>query len=454
MINASQPIIIHIIEKRSNLCKGIAYGTPSPAHLLNVRAGRMEALAGHSGHFYSWLDAQVNLWHPIHPTFQSLQINSESYLPRKLYAAYLQDLFYQVQTLALQKGIMCHVQYDEAQEANLLADGLIEVVLKSKSFLLVDYLVLATGVPSHRALSFEKPSLLKQPAYIRDIWDSNVESYLQDQFMGDKGKGKKIVIIGSGLTAVDVLFTLHSMHYQGVFHFISRHGRFPEVHSVKLLPLLPDFKASELPNQILDLIQFFKSQLKKGLQDHLDWRQIIDAFRHCTQALWQSFSLPTKQQFMRHVFFLWNKHRHRMSPQSFELVKFYQTKNALTLTAGIVQEVGPLPNGKLQVKSFSKDRHLLKMEETDCVINCSGHDYRIIHHPDLLIQHLLKKQIVLPDDMGLGLKLIQKEMVAGKGEGKIYALGALLFGELFETIAVPEIREQAHSIAKTILSHL
>lgn len=52
--------------------------------------------------------------------------------------------------------------------------------------------------------------------------------------------------------------------------------------------------------------------------------------------------------------------------------------------------------------------------------------------------------------VNMGLKIENKEILGGT-QGKIFALGSLLFGEKFETTAVPEIREQALSIATTII---
>lgn len=446
---ANKPLTIYLIEKEADLCKGVAYGTSSPYHPLNVRAGRMGLFADHPEHFYAWLESHPDIWRNSDPVFHSLNITPDSFLPRKLYAVYLQNVFIEMQAFAAQKEIICHIISDCASDA-ILCDEKIEVKLNKHSPLFVDYMVLATGVFPNQRLPFETPALLNHTSYIANIWASGVERLLHNDFAGSKGIRKKIIIIGSGLTAVDVLFTLHSFHYQGGFHFISKHGTFPEAHKEHLLPLLPDFKVTNIPTQLSDLILFFKQQL--DLNEHLDWRQLLDAFRHCTQAMWQSFSFSTRKQFMRHLFFLWNKHRHRMSPQSHELVRCYEMSQALTLASGIIQEIIPLLNGKLQVKYIDKKTDKLVIEEANCVINCAGPNYQIKYHPDPLIQQLLQKQMVIPDDMGLGLKLNQNRKLAGTAEGKIFALGALLFGELLETTAVPEIRKQANFIAKTILS--
>ena len=447
MINATQSIVISIIEKQPHVCQGIAYRTSSPYHPLNVRADKMGIFANQPDHFYSWIEANQDMWRNRDPIFHSLNISPTHFLPRRLYAIYLQHMFEEIQTLVKSKNVTCNVIHDTAYDANIRDEG-IEILLKKNSSLSVDKMVLATGIPSHQTLPFETSSLLNDPRYISNVWDPHVEHVLHNLFAGSKGIGKKIVIIGSGLTAIDVLFTMHSLHYQGRFHFISKHGIFPEVHPGHLLPAHADFRLEDLPSRLSDLIHFFKQQLEQCKEK--EWMQVVDAFRHCTQAFWQALPLPTKKRFMRHLFFLWNKHRHRMSPQSYDLVRLYENSQALTLTAGLIQEVTPLSHEALRIKYISRETTELKEEEVDCVINCTGPDYRIMHHPDSLIQSLLKKQVILPDELQLGLKVLQKEKLAGKGEGKVYALGTLLFGELLETSAVPELRIQAQSIAQDI----
>ncbi len=449
------PLEIYLVERQTDLCKGVAYGTTSPHHPLNVRAERMGAFTNDPGNFYTWLKTHQDVWRKLDPSFSSLNITADSYLPRKLYAAYLQDIFHQALVAAKQKNIRCTILHDEAIDARLTEEKQIEVFFSKRAPLCVDDLVLATGIPTNQKFSFENPELLANPCYIPDIWGPAAESRLKDLCEGKYGEAKKVVIIGSGLTAMDALATLYSLNYQGTLHLISKNGALPQPHSKDLLPFIPHFKIEEIPKTTSGLFKLFKSHLKQSKTAGLDWRQLIDALRPYTQTIWQSLPVPAKKQFMRHVFSLWNKHRHRISSEegSLEVVEFYKRKQTLTLSAGIIDHVLSLPNGKLKVVYQSKGTRVSNQLEADCVINCSGPTYQIAYHSDPLIQNLLQKQLIVPDEMGLGLKLIQKEMLAGKGEGRIYALGALLFGERFETTAVPEIRQQAYSIAETILSN-
>jgi uncharacterized NAD(P)/FAD-binding protein YdhS len=129
IVNANQPIVIYLVEKQPDLCKGVAYGTLSRYHPLNVRAGRMGLFADQPGHFYSWLEANPDVWRNLDPIFHSLNVTPDSFLPRRLYATYLKNVFSKVQALAKKKGIICQIVHDEARDANLHEEK-IELILE------------------------------------------------------------------------------------------------------------------------------------------------------------------------------------------------------------------------------------------------------------------------------------------------------------------------------------
>jgi uncharacterized NAD(P)/FAD-binding protein YdhS len=52
---ARGPLRVEVIDPRKELGRGIAYSTPSRAHLLNVPASNMSALFEEPEHFLKWL---------------------------------------------------------------------------------------------------------------------------------------------------------------------------------------------------------------------------------------------------------------------------------------------------------------------------------------------------------------------------------------------------------------
>jgi glyoxylase-like metal-dependent hydrolase (beta-lactamase superfamily II) len=91
------------------------------------------------------------------------------------------------------------------------------------------------------------------------------------------------------------------------------------------------------------------------------------------------------------------------------------------------------------------------------VINCTGVqiDYRQSSLP--LIANLREQGLIRPNDLGLGLDTTADGVILdaqGNCSSLLYTLGTPRKGDLWETIAVPELREQAQALAATLLQSL
>jgi uncharacterized NAD(P)/FAD-binding protein YdhS len=82
--------------------------------------------------------------------------------------------------------------------------------------------------------------------------------------------------------------------------------------------------------------------------------------------------------------------------------------------------------------------------------NCTGPLHSIARTRDPLLRSLLDGGAVSPDPLGMGLDVDDS---ARAGE-RLWALGPLTKGRYWEIIAVPDIREQAASVADDIAREL
>lgn len=89
-----------------------------------------------------------------------------------------------------------------------------------------------------------------------------------------------------------------------------------------------------------------------------------------------------------------------------------------------------------------------------CTVNCTAPemDLRRVGHP--LIAGLLRDGRARPGPLGIGLET-DGEGALVEADGSVsrvlYTLGPLRKGDLWETIAIPEIREQAARLAAELL---
>src|SRR5271170_8053878 len=76
----NRPLRIILFERAARFARGVAYGTSSAQHLLNVPAAMMSALVDEPGHFLAWLQARDPRAH------------AGTFAPRRLYGEYLEEL--------------------------------------------------------------------------------------------------------------------------------------------------------------------------------------------------------------------------------------------------------------------------------------------------------------------------------------------------------------------------
>lgn len=432
-------------ESCAFLGKGIAFATADPKHLLNVRASQMGAIVENPNDFYEWLCDHEDLWRSQDPYFETLEIFPHSFLPRKLYGIYLQHFFCSIQAIAKNKNVeLVHID-KKAIDACYNSSNKIDVIVDDNSDVLVDKLIIAIGVPTSKKFPFESSVLLNNSRYIPDIW-KNDTYYLALC----SSKEPSVVVIGTGLTMIDAVTTLHSKGYRGKIVALSTKGQLPEYHLQKPSPSI-SFDYAKLPRRLLALFKVVRRDIQFAISSRNDFRPYIDAIRPLEIQLWKQFSYKEKRAFFKYLFSSWNRLRHRMSYESFLLLKQLQDQKNLCILSGKIENVESCQD-KLAIHYRPYGSDELKIIESDFVIKCSGPQYDITKRNSPFIHNLHSKGLIDFDELDLGLAMTPHGAIQGKASGRIYALGSLLFGELFETTAVPEIRAQAFAVAEKILA--
>ena len=91
------------------------------------------------------------------------------------------------------------------------------------------------------------------------------------------------------------------------------------------------------------------------------------------------------------------------------------------------------------------------------VLNCTGPADGYADSRSCLYSNLLKRGLAVADELGLGIQATADFVVVERGGGHsqhLLALGPPLKGVLWETIAVPELRNQAFRVAEVIVARL
>lgn len=195
---------IVIIGRNAEPGRGIAYATRNSNHLLNVPAGRMSADINRPDQFVQWLSGRgiaAERW-------------PQSFVPRMLYGDYLSDLL----DTTLKANPELEVRVIKGNVQSLMRKNLGWIVSHDGGTLNADLVALATGndLPSPIAARFA-PELA---AHISD--DPWAEPEVAPH--------RDVLLLGSGLTAVDVAISLRDRGHKGKIHLLSRRGLLPRAH--------------------------------------------------------------------------------------------------------------------------------------------------------------------------------------------------------------------------------
>lgn len=433
---AKGPLRILLFERMTDVARGVAYGTRHPGHLLNVPAGRMGAFPERIDHFLKWVEARVGT-----PGFPDA-VAAGDFLPRQLYGDYLQQVLHESASaaapdveFAVVKGEVLDIEVDGPKPRLRLGGGI--------SFA-ANQVVLAIGnLPSEYPIQAEL-SVYHSQRYVHVPWRPGALAGIPSE--------ADVLLVGAGLTAIDLALELQAIGHRGTIHALSRRGLLPQAHLAA--PPYGDFLADEpLPGTILGISRRVRAEIKRAREQGIDWRPVLDAIRPHAQTLWQGISWDERARFMRHVRPFWDIHRHRLAPTVAARIEQLRQEGRLIFYAGRLSELIERPDGvraEFRVRGTSKVKTLRVAK----VINCTGPrtDYSKYQHP--LLRSLLANGLIDHDPLALGIRATPAGEVLRYRKGKVgwlYTIGAPLKGDLWECTAMPEIRVQAARLAEKIL---
>ena len=175
---------------------------------------------------------------------------------------------------------------------------------------------------------------------------------------------------------------------------------------------------------------------------------IVDKLRPHTQRIWSHFTREERLAFTRRYAARRNIFRHRIAPDIHAQITSSQLTGQLQIHAADIERVEA--SGSRLVVHLGNG----ESQTGDLVINATGPVTKLSASRSPLLQNLLRRGLAVPDDTDMGISVDPDHtIISGDGERSrlLLALGPLLRGTLWETIAVPELRAQAKRVAETLL---
>ncbi|MES2988984.1 MAG: FAD/NAD(P)-binding protein [Pseudomonadota bacterium] len=407
-----------LIERAPVAGTGLAYGAAHPSHVLNVRAANMSAFPDDPSHFVRWLEARGVADAPA------------AFIPRVTYGEYLRELL--EAALRDPSGRLTLVR-GEVEDLEFAND--VKVRMRDRT-VEADAAVLAVGnLPPHDPPGLD-PEKLSASRYKGDPWQASVPENLADT--------DTVLIIGTGLTMVDVVLLLDARGFKGRIVALSRRGLLPRSHA-----------PGSAWDKIVERPASTASQLLHGVRERgeaIGWRNAVDELRPFTQAMWGNATDAERGRFLRHLRPWWDVHRHRLAPEVYARLMAVADRGQLEVIAGKTMGFNEQPDG-IHVSFRRRGSNETEALLAQRIVNCTGPLGDLARTEEPLLQKLAASGHIRPDAAHLGIDVDnQGQTIAADGSpnGNLYALGPMTRGAFWEIVAVPDIRNQTWNVARRL----
>src|ERR1700727_2024723 len=408
-----------LVDPRAKIGSGLAYATENESHRLNVRASNMSAFPDDPDHFWRWLRANG---HKGEDRFCSV--------PRLVYGRYLGSLIED----RLAESNAPHVRWLRESATSLNErDGSVTLRFSGGQTAVFDMAVLCCG--------HEASETLKAPFV----------SPWEDPSSWNTAPNSTILILGTGLTMVDAAIALSESGHRGPIVAISRRGLLPQAHRrVDVAPIAQ----TELPSpaRLASFLRWLRARARDEMRSGGDWRSVVDGLRPHVQAIWRAMPSQSRRRFLEHARPWWDIHRHRMAREVETKIRALRESGQLRILAGHIVEVNAKRDGA-SVSIRPRASKALVHLEVSRIVSCRGliSDPRRSSNP--LVAQLLAEGHARADPLGIGLDVDNDCAVVdanGRASERIFAVGPMSQAAFWESIAVPDIRLQAASLARRL----
>lgn len=428
-----------VVERHACVGRGLAYGTESLQHRLNVPAARLGLDPLAESEFAEWLRASGR------PHLDA------AFVPRRWMGDYLAWSFERAVDRAARRGVHLQVMHDVAVGLTPDPAGP-RLHLARQGTLHAREVVLATGhLPPGR------PGLVgcdwQHPRLRSDPWKA--------QALRGIATDDEVLVLGSGLSAVDLLLALRERGHRGRVTLLSRRGLLPQAH--RRLEARPPERMDPLPLPraeagLRPLLRAVRNWMRQVEATGGDWRDVMAALRPVTPERWQHLTLRDRRQFLRHLQPWWDSHRHRMAPDLAERLQAEIEGGRLEVHAGRVTQVLSRPGGQVWVTWRARGGAAVRVQrEVAAVVNCTGATTGLRSTTDPLLAGLRDMGVLTSDPLDLGLRVDGQYRPLGRDgqpARQLRYVGPQLKAQWWEAIAIPELRVHARAVARAVAAEL
>jgi uncharacterized NAD(P)/FAD-binding protein YdhS len=308
------PFRLVLAEPSAALGRGVAYGSHHPLHLLNVRTRDLSIRAGQPGDFLNWAFRQLDQGENHAGLHEGL---GHTFLPRQLFGEYVRQRLYEA--IGRRPDIDFALVAEAARDVTAERNGRYRVAFDRAEPVRADIVILATayGLQTSSAAGALAP----------------FEAVPGERF----ARAETILLIGSGLTMVDVLLGARRDGFRGKALVVSRRGQLPRTHAPR--GVVPQNVGLPRSRRLSMLATGIRIACEMAEENGTPWQAVINGLRASLPEIWQGLPVAEQARFLRHLRPFWDAHRHRLPIEIHASLMEEFAKGRAELLRGQVRDV-------------------------------------------------------------------------------------------------------------------
>lgn len=421
-----------VIEPREILGAGLAYSTPAPEHRINVAASRMSLFPEDPLNFEAFARAQ-NV--PEHDPASQMP-DGRLYPARAVFGRYVSSMLAEAIEAACGRIRFFHARA-VAQSVLQVGEGF-RIALRNGDTVEADALVLAVShtAPDLPAVFSGLGNVIANPWHVPALREIPARA--------------RVLIVGTGLTACDVVASLLAQNHLGPITALSRHGMLPRPRTEKPVEAEGDF-STHPETTALGLLRRIRAAVAIAQAAGRPSENIVDALRQQADAAWGTLDWPERRRLLRHLRTYWDVHRFQSAPQIDAALAGARKTGQFCVRAGFL--LAARETAKSIAIEYRRPRSATGESEfvyADVIINCTGPGHRSVIATHPVLKNLAQSGALQPDPARLGIFVDQESRVIradGHAWKNLFVAGPLARGTHGELMGLPQVNLQPRAVA-------
>jgi len=328
-------------------------------------------------------------------------------------------------------------------------------------------LIVATGNPAPRLPVFFAPALLGHPGVVADPLQSDGVSRLDAD--------ARVLVVGSGLTALDIVSTLLRRGHRGAIEVASRRGLRPRGHGPALEAPAADAALERPLDRILapaaapwavdaagaptalEALRRMRRRVREVQAQGQTWHAAFDELRECVWQVWPHWPAAEKRRFLHTLRPWYDVHRFRAPPQNDAMVRAAEAAGRVAFRAARVRSIEGAADGALRVRLAAPGGRHEAVERFDAVVNCSGLEAGAGAAANPFLGALVEQGRLQPDPSGIGFAVDAQCRAIdahGRAQPGLRVIGPPTAGSFGDPVAVVFIATQIRRVLPDLLREL